>query len=107
MVVYAEWDTGLPSVQERIHEKYPIEGEVVPVYYGVYFHGCNLPVGCSSRKVSEGAKDGHIRQLISNSVALLLAVALGHNNSGISRTWVTYLQVSSVPSARISGLACG
>lgn len=76
MVVYAEWDTGLPSVQERIHEKYPIEGEVVPVYYGVYFHGCNLPVGCSSRKVSEGAKDGHIRQLISNSVALLLA-ALG------------------------------
>ena len=49
-VVYAECDTELPSVQGRIHEKYPIEREVVPVYYSGRFHVCNIPVGCSTQK---------------------------------------------------------
>ena len=59
-VVYADWDTGLPSVQVRVHEKYPFSREVVPVYYKVCFHGCNIPVGCSSKKAKEGAKKGYV-----------------------------------------------
>ena len=70
-VVCAEWDIGLPSVQGRIDENYPVEREVIPVYYGVCFHGCNFPVGCTSRKLSEGAKKGYLQRLISNIVARL------------------------------------
>ena len=74
---------GYPPYRGCIHEKYPVEREVVPVYYGVGFHACNILVECSSRKVSEDAKKGCIQRMISNSVALLMPVALEHN-SGIA-----------------------
>ena len=89
----AEWDTGLPSVQGRIDEKYPVEREVIPVHYGVCFHGCNIPVGCTNRKVSWGAKKGYLQRLISNIVALLTTVALGYN-SGIAHIFIPKLPTS-------------